>query len=90
MGNPSDTQTAEVEIRIGGVLKNDPDNPTNYFFSIPPGGNVTPRWIGLVGGPVQVKSTNGVNIFASERVFTVPYNSFNEVVGYPANQFTIV
>lgn len=88
VGNPSSSQTATVEIRIGGVLKNDPANPANYFFNIPPGGNVTPRWIGLTGGPVQVKSTNGVDIFASERVFTVPYNSFNEVMGYPATQFT--
>jgi len=80
VGNPSDSQAAEVEIYIGGVLKGS--------YTIPAGGNVTPRWVGLVGGPVQVKSTNGVNIFASERVFTVPYNSFNEVMGYPANQFT--
>ncbi|MBI4760130.1 MAG: hypothetical protein HY780_02830, partial [Chloroflexi bacterium] len=80
VGNPSTTQTAEVEIYIGGVLKGS--------YSIAPGANVTPRWIGVVGGPVRVVSTNGVNIFASERVFTVPYNSFNEVMGYPANQFT--
>jgi hypothetical protein len=87
VGNPSSTQTAEVEIRIGGVLKSNPDTGLTTF-SIPPGANITPRWIGLVGGPVQVKSTNGVDIFASERVFTVPYNSFNEVMGYPSSQFT--
>jgi hypothetical protein len=80
VGNPSASQTAEVEIYIGGVLRGS--------YSIAPGANVTPRWQGLVGGPVQVLSTNGVPIFASERVFTVPYNSFNEVMGYPANQFT--
>jgi len=56
--------------------------------TILPGANATPRWIGLVDGPVQVVSTNGVDIFASERVFTVPYNSFNEMMGYPADQFT--
>jgi hypothetical protein len=80
VGNPDDTLTAEVDITIGGVLKDS--------YSIPPGTNITPRWIGLVDGPVQVQSTNGVDIFASERVFTVPYDSFNEVMGYPANQFT--
>jgi len=89
VGNPDDIQTAEVEIRIGGVLQTVPNsNPPTTTFSIPPGGNVTPRWLGSVGGPVQVRSTNGVNIFASERVFTVPYDSFNEVMGYPASQFT--
>jgi hypothetical protein len=82
-------QTANVEIRIGGVLQTVPgSNPPSTTFSIAPGANVTPRWAGLIGGPVQVKSTNGVDIFVSERVFTVPYNSFNEVVGYPSNQFT--
>jgi hypothetical protein len=89
VGNPSTSQTANVEIRIGGVLQTVPDsNPPSTTFSIAPGANVTPRWIGKVGGPVQVRSTNGVNIFASERVFTVPYNSFNEVMGYAASQFT--
>jgi hypothetical protein len=31
---------------------------------------------------------NGVNIFASERVFTVPNSIFNEMLGYPLNQMT--
>jgi len=89
VGNPDDTLTAEVEIRIGGVLQTVPgSNPPTTTFSILPGGNVTPRWPGTVRGPVQVKATNGVDIFASERVFTVPFNSFNEVVGLPVNQFT--
>lgn len=83
VGNPDPAQTASVDIYIGGVKQ--PGSP----FSIPPGGNITPRWIGTIGsGPVRVVSTNGVNIFASERVFTVPNDSFNEVFGYPASQFT--
>ena len=45
---------------------------------------MTPRWIGTVGGPVHVVSD--IPIFTSERVFTVPEDSFNEMMGYPANQ----
>ncbi|MCQ6468206.1 hypothetical protein NPN14_23560, partial [Vibrio parahaemolyticus] len=52
VGNPSSSQTATVQIYIAGVLKNDPANPSNYYFSIPPGGNVTPRWMGSIAGPV--------------------------------------
>ncbi len=55
-------------------------------FGIPPGGNVTPRWIGTIGGPVHVSSD--IPVFASERVFTVPDDSFSEMMGYPADQFT--
>jgi alpha-tubulin suppressor-like RCC1 family protein len=80
IGNPDDTLTAEVDVYIGGVFKG--------TYNIPPGGQATPRWIGLQDGPVQIVSTNAVNIFASQRVFTVPDNSFNESMGYPASQFT--
>jgi hypothetical protein len=37
---------------------------------------------------VRVVSTNGVKIFTSERTQYGPNNAFNEVMGYPANQFT--
>jgi lipocalin len=80
VGNPSTTETATVNITIGGALQ------TAVPFSIGPGSRVTPRWIGLVGGPVHVSSN--IPVFASERVLTVPSNSFNEMMGYPATQFT--
>jgi hypothetical protein len=82
VGNPSTTQTASVNIYIGGTLM------SGSPFSIAPGKNVTPRWLGVQGGPVRVVSMNGVNIFASERVFTVPNSIFNEMLGYPLNQMT--
>ena len=82
IGNASNSQSATVNITIGGVLT--ADSP----FSIPPGGRITPRWIGTKGGPVHVVSTNGVNIFTSERVFTYPTSSFNEILGFPASQLT--
>jgi hypothetical protein len=88
VGNPSTSQTALVQIYIGGVLQHDPNNASSTTFSIAPGKNVTPRWLGVQGGPVRVVSTNGVNIFTSERVFTVPDSVFNEMMGYPLNQMT--
>jgi hypothetical protein len=80
VGNPSGTATATVHIYIGGVEQ------ANSPFTVPAGNRVTPRWIGTIGGPVHVSSD--IPVFASERVFTVPDNSFSEMMGYPANQFT--
>ncbi|MBK9924359.1 MAG: hypothetical protein IPP66_03625 [Anaerolineales bacterium] len=77
IGNPSETETAEVDVYIGGVKK----NTTPY--SIPPGQRVYPRY-GINGGPVRVVSTNGVSVFTSER--TKYGNSFNEVMGFPSTQ----
>jgi hypothetical protein len=89
IGNASDTLVANVQIYIGGILQTVPGStPPSTTFEIPPGGNVTPRWIGLQRGPVRVVSTNGVPIFTSQRIFTSTNNAFDEHLGYPANQFT--
>jgi hypothetical protein len=80
VGNPNSTQTAEVDIYINGTLMN--------HYSIAAGSNITPRWVGLQAGPVRVVSTNGVPIFASERVFTAPNSVFNEMMGYPLTELT--
>jgi hypothetical protein len=77
MGNPSPSQTAQVDVYIAGTKRN------NTPISIPPGQRVFLRY-GINGGPVFVDGLNGVNIFASER--TKFGNTFNEVMGYPANQ----
>ena len=79
IGNPHVTLTAEVDVYIGGVKKN------AVPYSIAPGERIFPRY-GMNVGPVQVVSTNGVDIFTSER--SKFGQSFNEVLGYPANQFT--
>jgi hypothetical protein len=85
VGNPSSSQTAYVNIYIGGVKQ-------GSTRSIPPGGNITPRFTGVMDGPVRVVSVTGsgtstpLKLFASER--TIYQNSFNEVMGYPANQLT--
>jgi uncharacterized protein YxjI len=77
VGNPSTSQTAQVDVYIGGVKR----NATPY--QIAPGQRIFPRF-GINAGPVRVVSTNGVNVFASER--TRFGNTFNEVMGYPGNQ----
>jgi hypothetical protein len=78
VGNPSTTETAEVEVYIGEVLQGS--------YTILPGEKETPKYQNTVDGPVRVVSTNGVDIFASER--SLYKNSFNEVMGYPVDQLT--
>ena len=87
VGNPSSSQTANVQIYIKANLQTVPgSNPPTTTFVIPPGGNVTPRWLGSVAGPVRVLSD--IPIFTSERVFTIPTNAFNEFMGIPFSQMT--
>jgi hypothetical protein len=77
VGNPSSSQAANVDIYIGSKKSS---------YSIPPNGRITPMYPGEIDGPVRVVSTNGQKIFTSERALYG--GSFNEVMGYPANQFT--
>ncbi len=79
IGNPDPALTAEVDVYIDGVKK----NTTPYLIA--PGQRVFPRYA-INSGPVHVVSTNGVNIFASER--TKYLNSFNEILGIANNQLT--
>jgi mannan endo-1,4-beta-mannosidase len=79
IGNPHPTNNAQVNVYIGGNKM----NATPY--SIPPGGRIFPRY-GVNGGPVFVDGINGVNVFTSQR--TRFGNSFNEIMGYPANRVT--
>jgi hypothetical protein len=83
VGNPHPTETAYVDINIAG------ENQDHY--QIPPGGQITPEYDALIGGPVQVISTPNnnavtVDVFTSERI--TYQNSVYEVMGFPANQFT--
>ena len=79
IGNPHATLTAQVDVYINGVKK----NATPY--SIAPGQRVFPRYA-INAGPVHVVSTNGVDIFTSERAKYL--SSFNEILGLPDNQLT--
>ena len=82
VSNPSTSLPAAVDIYIAGIKM------AGSPFSIPAGGQVTPRWIGATNGPVRVVSTNGTNILTSERVMTYPGSGFNEMMGYPRNQMS--
>jgi hypothetical protein len=79
IGNPHATLTAEVDVYIGGIKRN------TIPYAIAPGQRIFPRY-GINGGPVHVVSTNGVDIFTSERTKFGP--SFNEVMGYPGDQLS--
>jgi hypothetical protein len=79
IGNPHASSTALVDVYIGGVKK----NATPY--QIGPGQRMFQRY-GVNSGPVHVVSTNGVDIFASER--SKYLNSFNEILGIADNQLT--
>ncbi len=84
IGNPDEVEPARVELYIGGVYKE--------TFNIVPYGSVTPGYDGVMGGPVRVLSIPNVNgvtvpIFTSERSVFAGV-SFNETMGYPANQLT--
>jgi hypothetical protein len=80
VGNPSVSQTAYVDISIGGVV-------TSY--AIPANGSILPTF-NVSDGPVHIVSKSGAGtpsalpIFSSERSSYGP--SFNEVMGYPGNQ----
>jgi hypothetical protein len=76
VGNPGGI-AAKVDIYVCGVKST---------YTIPANGRITPRYGGTVCGPVRVVSTNGVKVFSSERVLYG--TSFNEVMGFPANQLT--
>jgi len=83
VGNPSTTQTAYVDIYIGAEKQS---------YTIPANGRITPEFFNQMDGPVRVVSTTGTGtptplpIFTSER--SLYGTSFNEVMGYPADQFT--
>lgn len=71
VGNQS-TQTAEVDILIGGVVTG--------HYSIPAGGRVTPAYPDRMDGPMQIVSTSGrPELVVSQR--TIFNNSFDELPG---------
>lgn len=76
VGNPSTTQTASVNIRIGSAI--------NANYNIPPGGRVTPYWPNILAGPVVI--TSNLPIYASQRV--IFGGSFNEMSGIKASELS--
>jgi len=77
--NPSNS-SANVEVYIGDLT-----TPIDSF-SLTEGTSVSKFYNGIANGPVLVKSTNGVDILASEH--RNYQTSFSETLGYPADQLT--
>ncbi|MEI7604220.1 MAG: Ig-like domain-containing protein [bacterium] len=76
IGNPSTTQSANVTIKIAGVLKG--------TYTIPAGGEITPSFANIINGPIEVNSD--INVYSSQRVL---YNgSFNEMSGIASSSLT--
>jgi len=69
VGNPSDTNSATVSIKIGGETKD--------TKVLAPGARWTPRFSGELGGPVEIVSDQ--QVIASQRVLYM--GAFNEVMG---------
>ena len=55
-------------------------------YELPPATSLVQSYAAVQNGPVKVKSPDGKKFVTSERV--VAGTSFNEVMGYPANQLT--
>ncbi len=77
VGNDGNQQ-AQVEISVGAR--------TLGQYSVPAGGTITPRFPGVIDGPVRVTSTNGQPLSVSERV--VYGSSFNETWAAPAGSLS--
>jgi hypothetical protein len=77
--------TAQVEVRIAGVLVGGP-------YSVAPNTIGAQNFYSVTGGPVQVRSTNGVPIISTQRfIFTtngVTPSSFSETMGMPFTQLS--
>jgi hypothetical protein len=79
IGNADPVQTAHVEVYLGN------DSTPIKTYDLDHGQSVLPK-LDVAGGPLRVVSTNGVEIFTSERV--AYGSSFNELMGFPADQLT--
>jgi hypothetical protein len=78
VGNPSNSATAHVTIKIAGA--------TMGTYDIPPNGRALPTYAGVQSGPVEV--TSDIPVFTSQRSVTGAYSTFSELMGYPNNQLT--
>lgn len=75
IANPG-SEAVRAEVYIAGELMKDAAG--NQYYDIAPGANVTPRYDGVMAGPVEVKSTGG-DVMVSQRVLWNGH--FNEVLG---------
>ncbi|MBC7472527.1 MAG: S8 family serine peptidase, partial [candidate division SR1 bacterium] len=80
IGNPSTTQTANIQIKIAGNVVR--------TGTIAPGGNLFNEKLDILGGPVEV--TSDINVYTTQRVEQIlnGVKSFNEYAGIPATNLT--
>ncbi|MHB8793204.1 MAG: M4 family metallopeptidase [Thermoleophilia bacterium] len=95
VANPSSDKQLAAEIWIGGQKMTDSATGDQYFV-VPPGGSVTPRFPGVMDGPVLVRgydaatyqpgglSNTAMAFFTTQRVLFG--TSFGEMVGYGVNR----
>ncbi|MHB9112342.1 MAG: M4 family metallopeptidase [Thermoleophilia bacterium] len=91
VANPSSDRQLAAEIWIGGRKMTDSATGDQYFV-VPPGGSVTPRFPGVMNGPVLVRGydaatyqpdgqmNTAMTFFTTQRVLFG--TSFGEMVGY--------
>jgi hypothetical protein len=77
IGNPTETQQV-AEVYVAGVRRG--------TYTIGPRERVTPRYNGLLGGPVKVISRDGGELLVSER--SIYNNTFAEVPAVPASELS--
>jgi Tol biopolymer transport system component len=86
VGNPN-ADPVFYRIKVAGIAL--------AYGSIPPGASVTPRFPGLIGGPVEVEAWSDAahyivpaKVMASQRVLINNDTAFNEVPGIPAAELS--
>ncbi len=77
---PSAPLGTDLAVGIAGNLQGN--------STVPAGTTATLTYPGVQTGPVQVVSTNGKPVIASQRAFYGPYSTFDEVMGVPGGQLT--
>ncbi len=97
IGNSNSDKVLAAEVWIGGQRMADPATGRGYFL-VPPGGSATPRFPGVMAGPVVVRGFDAagyvpdsqqnvsLNFYSTQRCLFGP--SFEEVTGYGVNRLT--
>jgi len=97
VANPNSDRQLAAEIWIGGRKMADTATGDQYFL-VPPGGRVTPKFTGVMNGPVMVRGydastydpdsqqNSSLNFYTTQR--SLFGSSFEEVAGYGAGRLS--
>lgn len=86
VANPDPVYDVYAEVRIAGTVR--------WSGAVTAGGNVTPNFPGVMGGPVEVQAwtddgkTAPADVLASQRVLMNGDTAFNELPGIPAGELS--